>query len=280
MIGLGDRIVVAAFEGWNDAGEAASSALSLIREQGSYEAVWQVDPDLYFDFQYTRPYSTTDENGRPILRWPEATLWRPASGTGLWLITGAEPARAWRAFAAEFVDVALREDVTGFVSLGSMMADVPHTRPITVFANSDNEQLQRELELEQSGYEGPGSILSVLHHAFEGVGIPSASLWASVPHYVGGQASSPKATLALLDRLNELTFAEVPRGDLAAQAAVWEATIDAAAAEDDDMRAYIRQLEQTRDTWEAEEASGDAIARAFERYLRRDNDGREGPRRA
>ncbi|WP_322409196.1 PAC2 family protein [Microbacterium invictum] len=288
MEGLGRRVIVAAFDGWNDAGEAASSALSQIRGTDGFEPVFSVDPELYFDYQYTRPQVSIDGEGRRRLAWPETTLLRPVRktrGTQLWLLTGVEPARAWQAFAAEIVDAALREDITGFVALGSMMSDVPHTRPISVFAGSDNEQLRQTLELEKSTYEGPVGILSVLAHAAEAAGIPTASLWASVPHYVAGHTPSPKATLALLDRLEDLTGAQVPRGDLSTEAAAWEASIDAAAADDEEMTEYIRQLERTRDTWDSPEASGDAIAQEFERYLRRRGDGpskpgRDDPRRS
>jgi hypothetical protein len=280
---LGRRVLVTAFDGWNDAGEAASAAVTLLREQGGYEPVFSVDPELYFDYQYTRPHIVTDGDGQRTLRWPEATLYKPAqparSGTQLWLLTGAEPARAWQAFANELVDVALREDITGIVSLGSMMSDVPHTRPISVFAGSENERLRDLLSLERSSYEGPVGILSVLSAAADAAGIPSASLWASIPHYVAGHTPSPKATLALLDRLEDLTGAEVPRGDLAGEAAAWEASIDAAAADDEEMTEYIRQLERTRDTWDSPEASGDAIAQEFERYLRRRTDGPGKPGR-
>lgn len=284
---LGRRVVVAAFDGWNDAGEAASSALTVLREEGAYEPVFSVDPELYFDYQYTRPQIAAEADGRRVLRWPEATLYRPTRtlrGTQLWLLTGVEPARAWQAFAGEFIDVALREDITGFVSLGSMMSDVPHTRPISVFAGSDNEQVRLSLEIERSNYEGPVGILSVLSDAADKAGIPTASLWASVPHYVAGHTPSPKATLALLDRLEDITGAQVPRGDLAPQSAAWEASIDAAAADDEEMTEYIHQLERTRDTWDSPEASGDAIAQEFERYLRHGGDGptkpgRDEPRR-
>ena len=167
-----------------------------------------------------------------------------------------------------------------------MMSDVPHTRPISIFSGSENEQLRTSLSLERSTYEGPVGILSVLSHAADAAGIPSASLWASVPHYVAGHTPSPKATLALLDRLEDLTGAKIDRGDLATEAAAWEASIDAAAADDEEMTEYIRQLERTRDTWDSPEASGDAIAQEFERYLRRggSNDGptkpgRDEPRR-
>jgi hypothetical protein len=270
--GLGRKVLVAAFDGWNDAGEAASAAVAHLRDSGAYEPVYSVDPELYFDYQYTRPQITADADGKRVLKWPEATLLRPVRptrGTQLWLLAGVEPARAWQAFAGEFVDVALREDVTGFVALGSMMSDVPHTRPISVFAGSDSEQLRTTLDLERSTYEGPVGILSVLSHAADAAGIPSASLWASVPHYVAGHTPSPKATLALLDRLEDLTGAPVARGELATESAAWEASIDAAAADDEEMTEYIRQLERTRDTWDSPEASGDAIAQEFEKYLRR-----------
>lgn len=276
MDGLGRRVLVAAFDGWNDAGEAASAAIAHLRESGAYQPVFSVDPELYFDYQYTRPQTAIDGDGKRVLTWPEATILKPLKPTRssqLWLLTGVEPARAWQAFAAEFVDVALREDITGFVALGSMMSDVPHTRPISVFAGSDIEQIRSALDLERSTYEGPVGILSVLSHAADAAGIPSASLWASVPHYVAGHTPSPKATLALLDRLEDLTGAPIPRGDLSSQSAAWEASIDAAAADDEEMTEYIRQLERTRDTWDSPEASGDAIAQEFEKYLRRGGSG-------
>nr|WP_221189400.1 PAC2 family protein [Microbacterium proteolyticum] len=276
---MGRRIIVAAFDGWNDAGEAASAAASMLRADVEYDVVHSVDPELYFDYQYTRPQIGLDAEGRRTLTWPEAKLLRPTQRSDdaeIWLLVGVEPARAWQAFAAEFIDVALREDVTGFVALGSMMSDVPHTRPISVFAGSDNEGVRQSLGLERSLYEGPVGILSAIGHASEQVGIPTASLWASVPHYVAGHTPSPKATLALLERLESITGITVPRGDLEAESRQWEASIDAAAADDDEMSDYIRQLEQTRDTWDSPEASGDAIAQEFERYLRRGG-GSDGP---
>jgi hypothetical protein len=277
--GLGRKVLVAAFDGWNDAGEAASAAVAHLRGSGEYEPVFSIDPELYFDYQYTRPQVAIDGDGKRVLSWPEATLLKPVKpgrSTQLWLLTGVEPARAWQAFASEFVDVALREDITGFVALGSMMSDVPHTRPISVFAGSDSDQIRNTLDLERSTYEGPVGILSVLSHAADAAGIPAASLWASVPHYVAGHTPSPKATLALLDRLEDLTGAPIPRGELSSESAAWEASIDAAAADDEEMTEYIRQLERTRDTWDSPEASGDAIAQEFEKYLRRGGSGGPG----
>ena len=299
---LGRRVLVIAFDGWNDAGEAASAAVAHIRASGAYREAFAVDPELYFDYQYTRPQIRIDADGSRRLVWPDATLWRPlhpapmhdesdepVPATRLWLLSGYEPARAWKAFVAEIVDAALREDITGIVALGSMMSDVPHTRPISVFAGSENDVLRVALGLEKPTYEGPAGILTVLSAAAEAAGIPCAALWASIPHYVAGHTPSPKATLALLDRLTELTGAVVPRGELPAESVAWEASIDAAASDDEEMSEYIHQLEQTRDTWDSPEASGDAIAQEFERYLRRGGDGPrglghaqgpEGPRRS
>jgi len=285
--GLGQRVLVIAFDGWNDAGEAASAAVAHLRTTADYESVYAVDPELYFDYQYTRPHVRLAADGSRELVWPDATLWRPphgAEGPRLWLLTGVEPARAWQAFAAELVDAALSEDITGIVALGSMMSDVPHTRPISVFSGSDNEQLRTTLSLDRPTYEGPVGILSVLSAAAEEAGIPTVALWASVPHYVAGHTPSPKATLALLDRLADLSGAALDRGQLPAEALAWEASIDAAAADDEEMTEYIHQLEATRDTWDSPEASGDAIAQEFEKYLRRGGEGphkpgRDDPRR-
>lgn len=278
MDALGNRIIIVAFDGWNDAGEAASGAIGILRDMGDYELAHSVDPELYFDYQYTRPATKMDATGRRELRWPEAKLWRPRATptedeTEFWLLTGVEPARTWQGFANEFIDVALRDDVTGIILLGAMLSDVPHTRPISIFSASSNEDVREVLELERSLYEGPVGILSVIEHFAETAGIPTATLWASVPHYVASAAPSPKATLALLDRLEELTEVMIPRDRLRTDAAAWEASIDAAAADDEEMTDYIHQLERTRDTWDSPEASGDAIAQAFERYLRRRGDG-------
>ncbi|MGN8025740.1 PAC2 family protein [Microbacterium sp. 22242] len=273
---LGSRIVVAAFDGWNDAGEAASGAVEQIGDTGQYDLVHAVDPELYFDYQWARPTLERAPDGTRSLRWPRARMLRPAGSAEeprLWLLTGTEPARAWQSFSAEFIDAALREDVTGFVTLGAMLSDVPHTRPISIFASSENSEVRDALGIERSTYEGPIGILSALEHAAEGAGIPALSLWANVPHYVQTGGSSPKATLALLDRLHEVTGVDVPRSELATEAAVWEATIDAAAAEDEEMAAYIEQLEAKRDTWDAPDASGEAIAQAFERFFRRNGEG-------
>jgi len=152
-----------------------------------------------------------------------------------------------------------------------MLADVPHSRPISVFMSSENSAVRAQLEIERSGYEGPVGILSVLADAAEKSGVTTMSIWASVPHYVHN-APSPKATLAIVDKLEEIIDVVIPRGDLVSEAAAWESGIDALAGDDDDMASYIEQLEQARDTVDSPEASGEAIAEEFERYLRRGGD--------
>ena len=268
------RLLVVAFEGWNDAGEAASGAVRTLKDALDLYPIAEVDPEDYFDYQFNRPSVSTDENGRRVLEWPSVTLYAPVDGTGVHVLLGTEPSRGWKTFSSEIIDAVEAAGITGIVFLGAMLADVPHTRPISVFAGSDNRAVQDFWELEASTYEGPVGILSVLGLAAEKAGIPTLSIWASVPHYVHN-SPSPKATLALLDKLEEFVDVVVDRGSLVEDASAWEDGIDALAEDDEDMAAYIKQLETARDTVDSPEASGDAIAEEFERYLRRRN-GRAG----
>ncbi len=290
-----------AFEGWNDAGEAATGAAKLLSERLGLVEIVAVDPELYFDYQFTRPTVVQTDDGSRRIEWPGAALYGPAdrppllpqdqpfdpsavdedervSGPGadtLHVLLGAEPARSWKGFAAELVDQALAADIEGVVLLGAMLADAPHTRPLSVFASSENREIRDRLGLERSSYEGPVGILSVIADQAERAGIPTVSLWASVPHYVHN-APSPKAVLALLGKLEELTGLSIPRGTLEEEAKTWESGVNALAADDEDMAGYIAQLEQARDAVDAPEASGEAIAQEFERYLRRRGDGPDG----
>jgi hypothetical protein len=280
---LGGRILVVAFEGWNDAGEAASGAVKTLKEQLDVVPLTEVDPELYFDFQFNRPV-VTDDDGRRRLIWPSAVVYGPSipahvpedlagdaeltvtgdNAHNIFLLLGTEPSRSWRSFTSEIMDVALAADIGAIVFLGAMLADVPHTRPISVFASSDNAAVRAELGVERSNYEGPVGILSALAEGAEDVGIPTIMIWASVPHYVHN-APSPKAVLALIDKLEELVDVTIPRGTLVDEAAAWESGIDALAADDEEMASYIQQLEQARDTVDSPEASGEAIAQEFER---------------
>jgi hypothetical protein len=273
------RILVVAFEGWNDAGEAASGVVETLKEQLDVYPIAEVDPEDYFDYQFNRPTVAADEEGTRQLVWPGVTIYGPsqpdsASGAAIYLMLGTEPSRGWKTFTEEIFEVIDDAEISAIVFLGAMLADVPHTRPISVFTSSENATVREALGIERSSYEGPVGILSVLSDAADKVGIPTVSVWASVPHYVHN-APSPKATLAMIEKLEELIDVVIPRGDLVAESAAWENGIDALAGDDDEMAAYIEQLEQARDTVDSPEASGDAIAEEFERYLQR-RDGKEG----
>jgi predicted ATP-grasp superfamily ATP-dependent carboligase len=189
----------------------------------------------------------------------------------IYLLTGTEPSRGWKTFTGEIMEAVDAHEIDGIVFLGAMLADVPHTRPISVFMSSEDAELRTQFGIERSQYEGPVGILSVLGAAAEALGVPSLSIWASVPHYVHN-APSPKATLAIIDKLEEVIDIVIPRGDLVDEATAWENGIDALAQDDEDMATYIEQLEQARDAVESPEASGEAIAQEFEQYLRRRGD--------
>ncbi len=300
---LSGRLLVVAFEGWNDAGEAASGAVRALKERLDLAPLFSVDPELYFDYQFNRPTVSIRDDGSRRISWPQGTLYGPsrvaqsdaasandaASSTALedavtpvsaqsdnaaniFVLLGTEPSRSWQGFCTEILDSALAADVSSIVFLGAMLADVPHTRPISIFVTSESADVQKKLNIERSDYEGPVGIIGALSEAAGDAGIPTLSIWASVPHYVHN-APSPKATLALIDRLEQTIGVAIPRGDLEGEAAAWEKGIDVLASEDDDMGSYIRQLEQARDTVDSPEASGEAIAQEFERYLRRRDPG-------
>lgn len=290
---FGGRLLIVAFEGWNDAGDAASGAVRSISRHLDLHELASVDPELYFDFQFTRPTLSTDDSGQRKLTWPGAVLLGPdprsegsaedrvtgAVASDLHVLIGSEPSRSWKAFASELIDAALTAGIDGMLFVGSMLADVPHTRPLPVYLSSENAEIRAMFGLERSTYEGPVGILSVLADAAERAGIPTASLWASVPHYVHN-APSPKAMLAIIQKIEDVTGLTIPRGSLVEETAEWESGVDALAADDEDMAVYIASLEHARDTVDSPEASGEAIALEFERYLRRRGDGRaEDPRR-
>lgn len=275
--GHGGSTLVVAFEGWNDAGEAASTAVRTLRDQLGLVPLVEVEPEDYFDYQFNRPVSTFDANGDRVIAWPSVVLSGPIDrGEGVHVLLGTEPSRGWKTFAEEVLDAISVAGIDRIVFLGAMLADVPHTRPIAIFASSENASVRERFDLERSTYEGPVGIISVLADAAEKAGIPTVSIWASVPHYVHN-APSPKATLALVERLEDFLDVPIARGTLVEDAEAWERGIDELASDDDDMTAYIEQLEQARDTVDSPEASGEAIAEEFERYLRKREGGDQPP---
>ena len=272
---LRDPVMVAAFEGWNDAGEAASGAVAHLEQVWGATPLAELDPEEYHDFQVNRPTVSLDDDGRRQVTWPTTRLfWArpPGASRDVVLVRGIEPSMRWRTFVREILGHADRLQVGTLVTLGALLADVPHTRPIPVTTTSDDSTVMERLALEPSRYEGPTGIVGVLHEAATRAGVPGLSLWAAVPHYVA-QPPSPKATLALLRRVEELLDVTVPLGELPEDARAWEHGVDELAEEDGEIGEYVRQLEEAKDTADLPEATGEAIAREFERYLRRRDDG-------
>nr|WP_231704595.1 MULTISPECIES: PAC2 family protein [Arthrobacter] len=271
--GTGERVTVmlAAFEGWNDAGEAASDALNFLSLYWDSEKIAGIDADEYYDFQFTRPAIERSASGQRRIKWPTTRISRaevPGTNIDLILVTGVEPSYKWRAYTAELIGLARELDVDCIVLAGALLADVPHTRPIPVTATCEEEDLGEHLGVEASQYEGPIGIVGVLAEVATLADIPTLSLWAAVPHYVG-QPPSPKAQLALLHRIEELLQIPIDTSVLTEEAEAWERGVDELATEDPEIAAYVRQLEEAKDTAELPEATGESIAREFERYLKR-----------
>lgn len=269
----GERITVmlAAFEGWNDAGEAASDSLRYLNRVWGGKKVASIDADEYYDFQFTRPTVRRTASGERKIKWPSTRIYKasaPDSNVDVIFVQGIEPSYKWRAYTAELLVHAEALKVDYVVLVGALLADVPHSRPIPVSTSSDDTALRERLNLEASQYEGPVGIVGVLSEVSLLAGLPTVSLWAAVPHYVA-QAPSPKAQLALLHRVEELLQVPLDTHDLAEEAAAWERGVDELAIEDPEIAAYVRQLEEAKDTADLPEASGESIAREFERYLKR-----------
>lgn len=264
-------IMLAAFEGWNDAGEAASDALKYLGRFFGSERISTIDADEFYDFQFTRPMIKRTSSGQRRIKWPNTRISRasvPDTSLDLILVNGVEPSYKWRAYTAELVALAKELDVDCIVLVGALLADVPHTRPIPVTVTSDDDVVRESLDVEPSTYEGPIGIVGVLAEMGLLADIPTMSLWAAVPHYVG-QSPSPKAQLALLNKLEELLQLSVESQLLTEESEAWERGVDELATEDPEVAAYVRQLEEAKDTVDLPEASGESIAREFERYLKK-----------
>ncbi len=272
---LRDPILIAAFEGWNDAGEAATSAIAHLADVWDAEPIAALDPEDYYDFQVNRPRVATEGSQRRII-WPTTRILL-ARNTSLdrdvVLVEGIEPSTRWRSFTIELLELAEQLGVTTFVTLGALLADVPHTRPIPITATSDDDDVIHRFDAESSKYEGPTGIVGVLTDAASRTGITALTCWAAVPHYAGG-TPSPKATLGLLSKLESLFNITIPLADLPETARAWERGVNELAESDDEVAEYVHDLEEATDTADLPEATGDAIAREFERYLRRRGDDR------
>lgn len=268
-------VLLAAFEGWNDAGSAASQALAHLHEVWGAEQVDELDAEEYHDFQVNRPTVGPGPDGLRHITWPTTTVAvarAPRSGRSVVLVHGIEPSMRWRRYCTELLDIATGLEVATVVTLGALLADVPHSRPIPVTMTSDDPEIQIALEIEANTYEGPTGIVGVLQQEAADRGMRSLSLWAAVPHYVA-HPPSPKAAMAMLTRLEGLLGEPIPLGHLPEDAVAWQLGVDELASEDTEIAEYVHQLEEAKDTAELPEASGEAIAREFERYLRRRDKG-------
>jgi proteasome assembly chaperone (PAC2) family protein len=282
---LRSPVLVAAFRGWNDGGQAASLAAGYLAKAWNAHRFAEIDPEGFFDFQVTRPHVSLVEGVTRKIEWPE-TAFRHASLPGserdAILLTGNEPNVRWKAFTRLIVELAQELEVELVVTLGSLLADVPHTRPAPVTGSASDAELVERLGLETSRYEGPTGIVGVLHDACRRADLASASLWAAVPHYVS-LAPSPRAAQALCDRLGSLLEIEIDTEELREAGEAYAEQVSAAVATDEETQAYVEELEQRTDEIpdEGQLPSGDALAAELTRFLRdRDResgDGTPGP---
>jgi hypothetical protein len=263
------RAMVAAFEGWNDAADAASNAIEHLEREWQAQPFAAIDPEDYYDYQVNRPTVRLVDGVTRRIEWPTSRLSVAKTvDPEVVLLRGLEPNMRWRAFCDELVEFAQELEVVTVVCLAALLADVPHSRPIDMHGSASDDALAANLGLTRSRYEGPTGVVSVFHEACARAGLKVVSFWASVPHYVA-QPPCPKATLSLLHRAEDALDIAIPLGDLSEQAQAWEHGVDELAREDSEIAEYISSLEEREDEAQLPEASGDAIAKAFERYLRR-----------
>jgi proteasome assembly chaperone (PAC2) family protein len=280
-------VLVAAFRGWNDGGQGATLAAGYLAKQWEAERFAEIDPENFYDFQATRPHVSLEEGMTRKLDWPENGFFHaeiPGTGRDAVILLGTEPNLRWKSFAQLVLGLVQDLGVERVVTFGSLLADVPHTRPAPVTAAASDESLMEELGLEPSRYEGPTGIVGVLLDSSRRAGITSLSLWAAVPHYVS-LAPSPRAALALVRRFGELMSIDVDVDELEQAANEYSEQVSEAVSADADTAAYVEELERRVDMLTAEESlpSGDTLAAELSRFLReRDeqderDDGAEGP---
>ena len=271
---LRSPVLVAAFAGWNDAASAATTALETVSGSLSAEPVAEIDPEEFYDFQVTRPTIRMAEGQTRQVDWPENTIMAATAATAerdLVLVSGIEPNLRWRTFAEAVLEAAERLNVEMVVTLGALLADVPHTRPVPITGLASDPELVERLALSRSSYEGPTGIVGIVHDACRRSGLTSASLWAAVPHYVAA-VPNPKAALALLRRLEGFTGVAIEASELEDEMERFETQVDRAVASNPEIEELVRRLELEQDEEpefsEGDVPSGDTIARDFQRFLR------------
>jgi predicted ATP-grasp superfamily ATP-dependent carboligase len=238
------------------------------------ELIADVESEDYYDFQVNRPVVSIDESQIRSITWPTTQIFGlsiPSMARDLVIVTGVEPSMRWKSFTSDLLDLADDLEVSLIVTLGSLLADTPHTRPITVTGTGAHPSISARLGVSVSKYEGPTGILGIIQDGCMRRGIDAISLWAAVPHYAS-DAPSPKATLALINTLEDFLDISIPLSDLPEAADAWEKDVNDLAAEDNEVAEYVKALEESKDAAELPEVSGDSIAKEFERYLRRQKD--------
>lgn len=275
------RTLIISMTGWNDAGDAASTAvLSLVRQLKLSRTVAEFDDDEFYDYAATRPRIVRNDDGERALAWPGTTIVAAEqpqtdaaarvlpNASRLYALIGAEPSMRWRKYAREIVDVCVRESISRILVVGALLADTPHTRDIPVIMTSETAEFQDEFGIDASQYEGPTGVMSAILEQAHRQNIRSMSMWAQVPHYASApDAASPKAILAVMNSMQEVLRVSLDTESFAEAGEHWEAQISNAIAMDDDLMQYVKFLEQARDTVDSDAASGDAIAAEFERFL-------------
>ncbi|MBI4261438.1 MAG: PAC2 family protein [Actinobacteria bacterium] len=267
-------VVVAAFQGWNDAGEAASGAARFLAERWAATVFARIDPEDFFDFQVNRPTVRLEEGVTRTIEWPASEFHHArVEDRDVVLFTGIEPNVRWRTFASTFVDVARGLGAERLVTRGAFLADVPHTRPVPITGSAYDPAEAQRLGLATSRYEGPTGIVGVLHDASNRAGLPSVSLWAATPHYAPS-GPNPKATLALIESLASFLAVEVDPGGLPGAATAWEEAVSDLTEENEPLAQYVRRLEEAHDPGiDAGRPSAEGLAAEVERFLREQGGG-------
>ena len=278
------KTLIVAFEGWNDAAEGASGVLRHLVTELDAQLIGAVDPEDYYDFVFSRPTVTSDVDGKREITWPGAEILRASKDkieenprfADIFLLIGNEPARRWKNFCAEIMEHVEDCEIDRVLFLGSVPSDSPHTRSIKISKSSQSAQIRQQLAIEPSDYEGPVGIISILAMSLEQAGIPALALWAPVPHYVHN-SPSPKAMFSLLLEIETILGLQFAHGTLADDAFAWERGIDELAEGDDELAAYVAQLESARDAADESAGSAESLAMEFERFLaQEDGDAQSG----
>ncbi len=275
---LRNPVMIIAFSGWNDAGEAATGAIKHLLNawrDDTYttvpELIADVEPEDFYDFQVNRPMVLVDESQILSITWPDTSVYAlstPQFKHDLVIVKGVEPSMRWKTFTRDILDLADDLEVSLIIAIGSLLADTPHSRPITVSGSGAHPDIAKRLGVEISKYEGPTGILGIIQNGCLKRGIDAISLWAAVPHYASA-SPSPKASLALIGAIEDFLNIAIPSGDLLEQSDEWEKSVDELAKEDSEVAEYVKSLEESKDAADLPDVSGEMIAKEFERYLRR-----------